>query len=94
MYVEVDNDIPFLTTVEAGAVLALIAIVIEITTEGVALAGVALIGAASRDLLIRHHNGVSRQQTNLLCTFGSQRGAVVGALASHMARLTTACRSE
>ena len=94
MYVEVYNDIPFLTTVEAGAVLALVAIVIEITTEGVALAGVALIGAASRDLLIRHHNGVSRQQTNLLCTFGSQRGAVVRALASHMARLTTACRSE
>jgi hypothetical protein len=57
MDIEVDNNIPFLTTVEAGAVLALAAIIIEIIAEGVTLAGVALIGAARGDLPVRYHNG-------------------------------------
>ena len=90
MDIEVDNNIPFLATVEAGAVLALAAIIIELIAEGVTLTGVALIGAARGNLLVRYDNRVLRQQTNLLCTLGSQRRAIVGALASHMARLTTA----
>jgi hypothetical protein len=81
---------PFFSAVEAGAVLALAIMIIEFIAEGVFLTEAALIVAAHGYLLIRNENGVSKQRTNLPCTLGSQRSAVVGTLASHVVRLTTA----